>query len=193
MPAPGIRRASFAAEHTSRVSGAPEAFFDSGDARASYQEYSDHLRTRHYRNASRLVSCTSCHSPHANDADIAATDTSGNPNALCTTCHSGLADPASLDEHVALGVGNTVHDGFGLLCTDCHMVPTARSGAAVPALFDSGSGSTLDVQYFWNDVASHRLTMTRWQDIGAPIDQPVAFTNECGTCHTNLLPNPPAP
>jgi hypothetical protein len=193
MPPPGIRRADFAANHTTRVSGAPEAFFDSGDAKAPYQEYSDHLRTRHYRNGSRLLSCANCHSPHANDADIAAMDTSGNPNALCTTCHSQLAEPDDLDEHIASAVANTVHDGFGLLCTDCHMVPTARSGAAVPALFDSGSSTTLPVQYFWNDIPSHRLTMTRWRDFAGPVDQPIAFTNACGTCHANFLLNPPVP
>jgi len=193
MPPAGIRRAGFAANHTTRVSGAPEAFFDSGDAKAPYQEYSDHLRTRHYRNASRLLSCTNCHSPHANDADVASMDTSGNPNSLCTTCHSGLADPDNLDSHVELATGNTVHTGFGLLCADCHLVPTARSGAAVAELFDQGTIETEDAQYFWNDIASHRLTLTRWRDVGQPLEQPVAFTNACGSCHTNFILNPPTP
>ncbi|MFW2388564.1 MAG: cytochrome c3 family protein [Polyangiales bacterium] len=193
MPPPGIRRADFAANYTNRVGGAPAAFFDSGDEKAHYQQYSGHIQTRHYRNGTRLVSCTNCHSPHANDDDIAAMDTSGNPNALCTTCHSGLAEPDNLDSHVESATGNSVHSGFGLLCADCHLVPTARSGAAVPALLDPGSGVTLDVQYFWNDIATHRMTMTPWRDVGEPLEQPVAFTNECGTCHANLLPNPPAP
>jgi hypothetical protein len=120
-------------------------------------------------------------------------DTSGNPNSLCTTCHSGLADPDNLDSHVEFATGNTVHTGFGLLCADCHLVPTARSGAAVAALFDEGTIETEDAQYFWNDIASHRLTMTRWREVGPPVDQPVAFTNACGSCHTNFLLNPPAP
>ena len=120
-------------------------------------------------------------------------DTSGNPNSLCTTCHSGLADPDNLDSHVEFATGNTVHTGFGLLCADCHLVPTARSGAAVAALFDEGTIETEDAQYFWNDIASHRLTMTRWRDIGQPLEQPVAFTNACGSCHTNFIINPPTP
>lgn len=193
MPPPGIRRRDFAASYTTRVSGAPEDFWDSGDEKADYQQYSTHLQTGHYRNGSRLLSCTNCHSPHANDDEIAAMDTSGNPNALCTTCHGGLADPDNLDSHVAFATGNTVHDGFGLLCADCHLVPTAQSGAAVPELFDPGATGTADVQYFWNDIASHRLTMTRWRDVGEPLDQPLAFTNACGSCHTNLIPNPPLP
>ena len=192
MPLPGIRRASFALSHTTRVSGAPEAFFDSGDVKAPYQEYSDLVRSKHYRNPTRLVTCTGCHNPHANDAEIAASDTSGNPNALCTTCHADI-EPAA--EHAAEVTGVAGHASlegiFGpYLCTECHMVPTAKSGAAVPALLDSLGGPP-NVQYFWNDIASHRLTMTRWE--GGQPEQPIAFTNECGECHRDLLPNTPVP
>jgi predicted CXXCH cytochrome family protein len=189
MPPPGIRRAAFAVNHTTRVSGDPdEDFFNSGDAYGNYQQYSDHIRSKHYRNASRLMACTNCHSPHANSADVAAMDTSGNPNALCTTCHSSLADEEVLEQHVAAQTGVSSHDGRGpFLCTDCHMVPTAKSGAGIPALFDQGFDQ-IDVQYFWYDIASHRMKMTRWPG-GIP-DQPIAFTNECGFCHIDDLPNP---
>jgi predicted CXXCH cytochrome family protein len=197
MPPSGIRRADFAVNHTTRVSGAPEAFFASGDARAHYQQYSDHIRSRHYRNPSRLTTCTNCHSPHANSADVADMDTSGNPNALCTTCHSPEVNPElyPLTEHVADVTGVSAHDGFeALLCTDCHMVPTAQSGAALPALLDMGGAGQLDVQYYWNDIASHRMTpVTRWTDFTGQPDQPIAFTNQCGACHVSFLPNPPAP
>ena len=193
MPPPGLRRAAFAADHTTRVSGDPDQdFFDSTDAFGNYQQYSDHIRSRHYRNGSRLMSCANCHSPHANDADIAAMDTSGNPNALCTTCHSALADEEAVEAHVAAVTGESVHDGRGpFLCTECHMVPTAKSGAAVPALLDvlKQTGEE-DYQYYWNDIASHRMTVTRWTDFAGRPDQPIAFTNECGTCHGSYLPNP---
>jgi hypothetical protein len=183
MPSPGIRRAELAAEHTTRVSGPPTAFFDvddpmSADARANYQQYSDHIRARHYRNPGRLVTCTGCHSPHANDADVSSMDDSGNPNARCTTCHTEI-DPVA--EHVASVTGVSQHDGFDpLLCTDCHMVPTAKSGAAIKALDGS-------VQYYWNDIASHRMVMTRWNDVTVTPDRPVAFTNQCGFCHSSIL------
>ncbi|MBW2718380.1 MAG: hypothetical protein JRD94_07425, partial [Deltaproteobacteria bacterium] len=103
MPAPGIRRADFAMNHTTRVSGAPEAFLASGDPKEHYQQYSDHIRARHYRNPVRLTTCTGCHNPHANSADVADMDTSGNPNALCTTCHSPEANPElyPVGDHVA--------------------------------------------------------------------------------------------
>jgi predicted CXXCH cytochrome family protein len=197
MPRVGIRRAEFAQNHTSRVSGAPEDFFASGDVKAHYQQYSDHLRSKHYRNGTRLTTCTGCHDPHANPDDVAAMDSSGNPNALCTTCHSPEANPElyPLPEHVADVTGVNGHasleDFFGpFICTDCHMVPTAKSGASVPALLDSLGGPP-SVQYFWNDIAGHRMTVTRWE--GGQPDQPIAFTNECGQCHAELLPNTPTP
>lgn len=196
MPPPGIRRADFAVAHTTRVSGAAESFFDSGDAFGNYQQYSDHIRSKHYRNPFRLTSCTGCHSPHANDADIAEMDTSGNDNALCTTCHSPEVNPElyPLTDHVAEVTGVPVHDALGpFLCTDCHMVPTSKSGASTPALLDANPSSQPAVQYFWNDIASHRMTVTRWEDFAGQPDQPIAFTNECGSCHGNFLPNLPTP
>ena len=198
MPPPGIRRADFAVNHTTRVSGAPEAFFDSGDPKASYQQYSDHIRSKHYRNPVRLTTCTGCHNPHANDADVASMDDSGNPNALCTTCHSMQANPElyPVKDHVVAVTGFEGHESlqgiFGpYLCTQCHMVPTAESGASVPALRDPLGGPPT-VQYYWNDVASHRMTMTRWADVGQ-FEQPMAFTNTCGECHGEFLPNTPVP
>jgi hypothetical protein len=140
-----------------------------------------------------LTTCTGCHNPHANDADVAEMDTSGNPNALCTTCHSPEANPElyPVSGHVAEVTGVIGHASleelFGpYLCTECHMVPTAKSGASVPALLDAVGGPPT-VQYYWNDIASHRMTMTRWT--GGQPDQPIAFTNECGECHRTELSN----
>jgi formate-dependent nitrite reductase cytochrome c552 subunit len=126
-------------------------------------------------------------------------DTSGNPNSLCTTCHSPAANPElyPLPAHVADVTGVDGHASleelFGpFVCTDCHMVPTAKLGAAVPALRDSIGGPPT-VQYYWNDVASHRMTVTRWTSFTGQPDQPIAFTNECGQCHAEFLPNNPTP
>lgn len=199
MPPPGLRRSEFASLHTTRVNGAPEDFFSSGDAAAHYQQYSDHIRSRHYRNPVRLTTCTGCHNPHANASDIAAMDTSGNPNAVCTTCHSEQANPElyPLPEHVADVTGVTGHNSleqfFGpFVCTQCHMVPTAKSGAAVPALLDDLGGPPT-IQYFWNDIAGHRMTVTRLESVSSPLDQPLAVTNECGECHREFLPNDLSP
>ena len=198
MPPPAIRRAVFAVDHTTRVSGAPEAFFGSGDPKEHYQQYSDHIRSKHYRNPFRLTTCTGCHSPHANDSDIDAMDTTDNPNWVCTTCHGERTNPGlyPIREHVSAVTGVTGHesleDFFGpYLCTECHMVPTAKSGASVPALYDPIGGAPI-VQYFWNDNASHRMTMVRWESVPSALVQPLAFTNACGECHGEFLPNEPA-
>ena len=199
MPPVGIRRRDFAPLYTSRVSGAPDDFFTSGDSKADYQQYSDHIRARHYRNPVRLVTCTGCHNPHVNAADVAATDTSGNPNALCTTCHSPEANPElyPVAQHVADVTGFEGHASLEELlgpyvCTQCHMVPTARSGAAVRALTDAIGGPPT-VQYYWNDIASHRMTVTFWDESQGQPTQPLAFTNKCGQCHGEFLPNNPTP
>ena len=199
MPPPAIRRADFALEHTTRVSGPPEAFFDSGDPKAHYQQYSDHIRSPHYRNPFRLTGCTGCHSPHANDADIDAMDTTGNPNWVCTTCHGERNNPGlyPIRDHVVAVTDAEAHESlqgiFGpYQCPDCHMVPTAKSGASVPAL-DDPIGQPPRVQYFWNDIASHRMTMVRYESVPSAFDQPLAFTIECGECHGEYLPNEPTP
>jgi formate-dependent nitrite reductase cytochrome c552 subunit len=126
-------------------------------------------------------------------------DESDNPNVVCTTCHSPAANPElyPLPEHVADVTGVTAHASlpeiFGpFLCTDCHMVPTAKSAVSVPALLDNAGGPP-DVQYFWNDIASHRMTVTRWTEFEGQPDQPISFTNECGECHREFLPNTPVP
>lgn len=186
MPPVGIRRADFAAAHTTRVSGTPDDFFGSGDAKANYQQYSDHIRSVHYRNATRISTCTGCHDPHARFEDVYAMDTSGNVNALCTVCHSPGAGFPPLEVHMQETVG--FDHGFVMevfSCTSCHMVPTAKSGASVPALLDTIRPPSEPFQYFWNDISSHRLTVTR-RDRAA--EQPVAATSDCASCHGGFLP-----
>ncbi|MBT8461283.1 MAG: hypothetical protein KJO44_02085, partial [Gemmatimonadetes bacterium] len=192
MPPPAIRRKDFAANHTNRVSGAPGAFFDSGDAKANYQQYSDHIRSRHYRNPIRISTCTGCHSPHANFKDVYGMDAEDNLNAVCTVCHNS-EEFLTVLEHVNAEIPNGVHDSIGreFRCTECHMVPTAKSGAAVRALLDTiKETGEENVQYYWNDITSHRMTVTRWTEFPGQPDQPIAFTNECGFCHGAFLPNP---
>lgn len=186
MPPPGIRRAEFAPEYTTRVSGAPDDFFDSGDPRVHYQQYSDHIRSNHYRNPVRISTCTGCHDPHANLDDVYGMDDSGENNAICTVCHSPPEFPPLL-QHVQEATGSTIHDivEAPFFCADCHMVPTAKSGAAVRALLDTIGGPP-DVQYFWNDISAHRMSMTSRQ---AYMEQPVAATNRCAPCHGAFFPN----
>ncbi len=187
MPPPGIRRADFAVNHTTRVSGATTEFFESDDAFGNYQQYSDLIRSRHYRNPVRIVGCTGCHSPHANLKDVYGTDIEDNPNAVCTVCHNS-EEFLNVIEHVNAQVPDGLHDSVTreFSCTECHMVPTAKSGASVPALFDGIPSSAPPVQYYWNDIASHRFEVTG-RDRAA--EQPVAATNQCAPCHGVFFPN----
>jgi predicted CXXCH cytochrome family protein len=109
MPPPTIRRAAFAIDYTTRVSGARQDFFDSGDPKAHYQQYSDHIRSTHYRNPIRIATCSGCHSPHANASEIADMDTTDNPNFVCTTCHGERTNPElyPVREHVSAVTGAT--------------------------------------------------------------------------------------
>jgi len=187
MPPPGIRRAEFAVDHTTRVSGAAEDFFSSGDPLAHYQQYSDHIRSRHYRNPTRISTCTGCHSPHANFKDVYGMGVEDNLNAVCTVCHNS-EEFLTVLEHVEAKIPNGIHDSIGreFRCTECHMVPTAQSGASVPALEDVLPPSAPPVQYYWNDIAAHRMTMTGRQ---AYLEQPIAATNNCAGCHGGFFPN----
>jgi len=185
MPPAGIRRADFAVEHTTRVSGAREDFFTSDDPAAHYQQYSDHIRSRHYRNPDRISTCTGCHSPHANFEDVYGSDVQDNLNVVCTVCHSEVIP---VIEHVVAKTGfshSTIDREFR--CTECHMVPTAKSGASTRALLDVTPSSAPTVRYFWNDIASHRMVMT---DRSASQEQPTAATNRCAGCHGAFFPNP---
>lgn len=189
MPPVGIRRADFAAEYTTRVSGdEQEAFFDSGDTKANYQQYSDLIRSRHYRNPIRISTCTGCHNPHANLKDVYGMNVEENLNAVCTFCHNA-EEFLTVLEHVNAKIPNGVHDSIGrkFRCTECHMVPTAKSGASVPALLDVIPSSGPTVQYYWNDIASHRFNVT---GRGRFAEQPVAATNQCAPCHGAFFPNP---
>ena len=188
MPPVGLRRADFARKHTTRVSGAEDDFFSSGDPKAHYQQYSDHIRSTHYRNATRISACTGCHNPHARFEDVYATDTSGNLNALCTVCHSPGTGFPPLTVHMEETVGYNhgfVMDFEVFLCTSCHMVPTAKSGASVPALLDTLEPPTEPFQYFWNDITDHRLNVTLRERAA---EQPIAATSDCASCHGGFLP-----
>jgi len=186
MPPSGIRRADFALDNTTRVSGAPDDFFSSGDPKTHYQQYSDHIRSRHYRNPARISTCTGCHSPHANFEDVYGSAVSENLNPVCTVCHSS-EEFLTVLEHVQEMTGFS-HSTIGreFRCTECHMVPTAKSGASTPALRDSIPGASPVVQYFWNDVASHRMVKT---ERDAYQEQPIAATNRCADCHGGFFPN----
>jgi hypothetical protein len=132
-----------------------------------------------------MSTCTGCHSPHANFEDVYGLDVQDNLNVVCTVCHSEVIP---VIEHVEEKTGfNHSSTSRTFRCTECHMVPTAKSGASTPALLDSIPGGAPQIQYFWNDIASHRMIQV---DRTAFQEQPVAATNQCAVCHGGFFPNP---
>ena len=185
MPLPGTRRAVFAEIYTNRVDGTESSFWPtpSLDSKSHHQQYSDFIRSAHYRNEFELMTCSTCHDPHGNDENrnqllIAAED-----NTSCTQCHTE-AEP--VEDHVATVTVPGAHAGQDLLCVTCHMVGTATSGAQTPQLVDDAPPFT----YFWGDISGHRFGAQPKEWLCDPPAQPVVpFTNKCGTCHVDAVPD----
>ncbi len=186
MPAPGVRRAEYLANHTSRIDAAPGDLHPSGDSRSHHQQVTDFIRSRKYRNGSLLMTCDSCHDPHGSD-DNPAELREPSENATCTRCH-GSAEYTEIRQHLEArtGINHVGVDEELFECTVCHMVPTASSGAGSRALRDDIPRDPI-VQYFWGDIRSHRFTVTGKDQATV---QPVAATHACAFCHRAFLLNP---
>lgn len=184
---PGERRADLLSSYGSPEVG-PDDLHASGDPRAHRTQYIDHVRSRMYRNGAALVTCNDCHDAHGSsephDLRSAPRDNSG-----CTGCHNATEfrpARAHVDEHTVPGA----HDGLAdddLVCTACHMPPTATGGAARRGLLDERPAGAAPVQYYLGDLASHRYRTSGFEL--AP-DQPSSVTQPCAVCHVLELPNP---
>ncbi len=188
-PRPGIRRAELLADFTTSPMLTASDTYPSGDPRHAQLEYPMHASSAMARNGRLLTACTNCHDVHGVPTvphDLRApTDT---PNVLCTGCHGGdefrtvrthvvSLTPATPTAH------NAVEDAE-LVCTTCHMPPTAFGGAAQAGLFDS---SPVPTQYWMGDLATHRYKPSRR---AAAATQPATVTQTCAFCHGRFLPAP---
>lgn len=189
MPRPGIRRSEYLMRHTTRIDAdATNDLFPSGDSKAHHQQYTDFLRSNMYRNGSVLMTCSSCHDPHGNDAQPHMMRRSYSDNAACTTCH-GEAQFTAVRTHIMARVGfsHTAQADADLTCVGCHMVRTSTSGARLMALLDADPTTAAAVQYYSGDIAGHRFNVPR-RSVAAV--QPSASTQRCASCHAIFLPNP---
>jgi predicted CXXCH cytochrome family protein len=188
MPRPGLRRSEYVSAYTSRVDAASDDLYPGGDSHSNHQQYTDFIRSRMYRNDSVLMTCASCHDAHGSDQNSHDLRAAAGDNTACTGCHSGAEFTAPRGH-----IGKVTHDPHTnvddslLLCTTCHMVRTAISGARHPELLDAIPASATPVQYFHGDIASHRFAVTPRSEYAA---QPVAGTLQCGFCHGTAFPNP---
>jgi predicted CXXCH cytochrome family protein len=186
MPLPGTRRKDFALNYTNRVDGKPSNFWDiSEDSSSHHQQYSDFIRSHHYRNPFRLLTCTTCHDPHGNDDNRNQLLIAADDNTMCTQCHTDPFFPPIRD-HVAEQTGNA-HNNVAeedFKCVTCHMVGTATSGAQSQELLYPD-----DSAYFWGDIAGHRFE-SQPTSLASDPGQAVPATNACATCHVTFVPAP---
>ena len=141
-----------------------------------------------YRNGTELMTCSSCHDAHGNDKFPKPLTASPADNSICTSCHSQPVYTSPAD-HVAEKTGNR-HNTVGsaaLLCTACHMVKTAASGAQSLGLLDDSPALATPVQYLQGDISSHRFKVPVR---AAAALQPTASTLACASCHSTFLTNP---
>jgi len=189
MPRPGIRRSDYLRAHTTRIDATTtDGLFPSGDSRSNHQQSTDFIRSTMYRNASHLMTCSSCHDAHGSDRVSHDLRQTASDNSLCTTCHSTPPFTA-VRTHVSTAT-RFLHDSAPigqLVCTTCHMVGTVMAAAGVPALRDTDPSSARPVQYLHGEIASHRFNVTPRAALST---QPVAFTSACSSCHQLFLPNP---
>lgn len=159
-------------------------------SKAHHQQYTDFIRSKLYKNATELMTCSSCHDPHrrtvtAEGAPIARQlRKDPNDNAqLCGQCHE--AGQAALEAHVkAVGIyypaSGTHSHSTSARCVDCHMPKTAQTGASQP----SGIvGDDTLHEYAWSDVTSHVFDVPL-KAASIAKKMPTAYTNPCGGCHT---------
>jgi len=186
-PMPGLRRSELLARFLSGPELATDDAWPSGDPRHAQLEYVMHTSSSMARNGRVLTTCTDCHDAHG--APDQPHDLLSNPgdNAACTSCHDA-AEFLTARMHVTrVGDAHLGLEDTALICTACHMPPTARGGAARLGLRDTTPITATPVQYWVGDLATHRYRTSRF-DVASV--QPASVTQACGLCHAVMLPNP---
>ncbi|MBI4957086.1 MAG: carboxypeptidase regulatory-like domain-containing protein [Myxococcales bacterium] len=184
---------------------------DRKHSRQHHQQYIDMLKSKHYKNPYRQLSCSDCHNLHNRDIGPSLTASSSD-NTLCLNCHAlydfGLVTPwtkqaegEAVSDHMTLqadmSVGydpknldnvapGTSTAGVGN-CASCHMPKTAASQSRfLHETVTNGQPSGARVR---GDISSHVF------DFISPAASQVLFNaggannrmpNSCGSCHNNL-------
>lgn len=186
-PMPGLRRSELLSNYLAGPEVVPGDVWPSGDPRRAQLEYAMHVGSAMARNGRILTACTDCHDVHG--APLVPHDLVAPPgdNALCTGCH-GADDFRPPRMHVTdVGAPHVGLEDEDLVCTSCHMPPTALGGAVRPGLRDTSPTTATPVQYWLGDLATHRY---RTSGLDVASEQPATVTQTCGLCHPLMLPNP---
>ena len=178
MLTPGTSRNHYLVNYTTREDAAKNDFWADGlHSKSHHQQATDFIRSKHYLNGSRLLTCSSCHDPHGK-TDIRhqlRAQVRDDKNSLCGSCHT-----VSIKSHTQQKVG--MEHSMQIYCVDCHMTKTMQTG--------SGSkGSVADGTYWVNDVTSHLFDVPRKDNKGVKRVEPgkampIPYTKGCGGgCH----------
>ena len=181
MLTPGISRNEYLVNYTTREDAAQNDYWGDGlNSKAHHQQGTDFIRSKHYLNGNRTLSCYDCHDAHGkmeirHQLKMEARD---DKNSLCASCHKNVSMKAHTQQKV--GFEHTME----IRCVDCHMTMTMQTGAGY------GKGLvTKDGQNYWmNDITSHLFTVPRKDNKAVKgVDpgraMPIPYTKACGTCH----------
>jgi predicted CXXCH cytochrome family protein len=181
MLTPGISRNEYLANYTTREDAAQKDYWPDGiHSKSHHQQGTDLVRSKHYLNGTRTLSCHNCHDPHGkteikNQLKLEARD---DRSSLCASCHAGVSTKAHTEKKVGFA-----HE-MQISCIDCHMTKTMQTGAGL------GKGSVrADGQAYWvNDITSHLFSVPRKDNKGVKgVDpgkaMPIPYTRGCGSCH----------
>jgi hypothetical protein len=177
MMVAGTSRAAFLAANTSRHDAATGDHWGDGmHSKSHHQQYADFIQTAKYRNVSSLLTCASCHDPHAPGTDRHQMSGTTN-NSLCQSCHTAVTDVVV---HMTAKTGASM--GAGTKCIQCHTPKTATSGAGSNPTTPV-TGGTSATKYYQGDISSHLFDVPRKTATSSTNPMPVPYTNNCGVCH----------
>ncbi|MBF0239450.1 MAG: hypothetical protein HQM12_17240 [SAR324 cluster bacterium] len=172
----GISRTQFLAENTSRHDATDTDYWsDKTHSKSHHQQATDFLKSKKYRNGDKLLTCASCHDPHAAGSDRHQLSGTSDKS-LCQSCHTAVTDVVA---HSTEKLGASM--GTNVTCGQCHNTKTAGSGAGLnattPFVGDTGT------KYFEGDITSHLFDVPRKTVATKDNTMPVPYTNTCGSCH----------
>jgi hypothetical protein len=196
FPLPGLSRAEFLAEYVDRKGPAASSYWpDFEHSKSHHQQSPDFIKSAHYRNDNRLLTCSDCHNMHGGTGHPRAlvADPYEPDSSLCMICHGD--DIGSTLEHTSTVIGVT-HGPAVATCIDCHMAKTAKTGSGhYGFLLSTPTGTSSDETetYFENDITSHVFDVPDKNNVGVrgvlPASaMPIPYTMACAVCHdpTNL-------
>lgn len=181
MLSPGISRNDYLINHTTREDAAQKDFWgDGAHSKSHHQQGTDLIRSKHYINGTKTLSCFNCHDPHGK-ADIKhqlKMEVRDDKSSLCASCHKDI----KIKPHTKDMVG-TEHS-MKINCVDCHMTKTMQTGAGLGKGLVGKDGKN----YWTNDITSHLFAVPRKDNkavkgVEPGKAMPIPYTNACGSCH----------